>query len=85
MNGFLDPGRISSYSRRWLQLSRSSRDRRIAVSTGGDTAVLFLSTPVLFLGPKIGFKHFGKCFGVALIGPYVLAIVAGGLIGPPDN
>jgi hypothetical protein len=53
----------------------------IAVSTGGTLVSLLLSTAVLFLGPRIGFKHFGKWSGVALIGTYVLAIVAGGFIG----
>jgi hypothetical protein len=53
----------------------------IAVSTGGTLLSLLLSTAVLFLGPRIGFRHFGKWSGVALIGTYVFAIVAGGLIG----
>jgi hypothetical protein len=53
----------------------------ITVSTGGTLLSLLLSTAVLFLGPSIGFKHFGKWSGVALIGTYVLAVIAGGLIG----
>jgi hypothetical protein len=53
----------------------------IAVSTGGTLLSLLLSTAVLFLGPRMGFRHFGKWSGVALIGTYVFAIVAGGLIG----
>jgi len=53
----------------------------IAVSTGGTLVSLILSTAVLFLGPRIGFEHFGKWSGVALIGTYVFAIIAGGLIG----
>jgi hypothetical protein len=53
----------------------------IAVSTGGTFLSLLLSTVVLFFGPRIGFKHFGRWSGVALIGTYVLAVVAGGLIG----
>ncbi len=53
----------------------------IAVSTGGTLVSLLLSTAVLFLGPRIGFEHFGKWSGVALIGTYVFAIIAGGLIG----
>jgi hypothetical protein len=53
----------------------------IAVSTSGTRLSLNLSTTVLVLGPRIGFEHFGKCSGVALIGSYVLAIVVGGLIG----
>jgi hypothetical protein len=53
----------------------------IAVSTGGTLISLGLSTAVLFLGPRLGFEHFGKWSGIALIGTYVIAIVAGGLIG----
>jgi hypothetical protein len=53
----------------------------IAVSTGGTLLSLLLSTAVLFLGPRIGFKHFGQWSGIALIGTYTLAIIAGGLIG----
>lgn len=53
----------------------------IAISTGGTMLSLLLSTAVLFFGPRIGFDHFGKWSGVALIGAYVLAIIAGGLIG----
>jgi hypothetical protein len=53
----------------------------IAVSTGGTLLSLLLSTAVLFLGPRIGFQHFGQLRGVALIGTYILAIIAGGLIG----
>ena len=53
----------------------------IAVSTGGTLVSLLLSTAVFFLGTRIGAKHFGTWSGVALIGTYVLGIVAGGLIG----
>lgn len=53
----------------------------IAVSIGGTLLSLLLSTAVLYLGPRMGFKYLGKWSGVALIGTYVLAIVAGGLIG----
>ena len=53
----------------------------IAVSTGGTLVSLFLSTAVLFLGPRISFEHFGKWSGVALIGAYVFSIVVGGFIG----
>lgn len=53
----------------------------IAISTGGTLLSLLLSTAVLFLGPKIGFEHFGKWAGVALIGTYILAALAGGVIG----
>jgi hypothetical protein len=53
----------------------------IAVSTGGTLLSLLLSTAVLFLGPRIGFQHFGQWRGIALIGAYILAVIAGGLIG----
>jgi hypothetical protein len=53
----------------------------ITVSTAGSLLSLLLSTAVLYLGPRIGFGHFGKWAGVALIGTYAFAIAAGGLIG----
>jgi len=53
----------------------------IAVSTGGTLLSLLLSTAVLYLGPRIGFKHLGQWSGVALMGAYVLSTIAGGLIG----
>jgi len=53
----------------------------IAVSTGGTLLSLLLSTAVLFLGPRIGFQHFGQLRSVVLIGAYILAIIAGGIIG----
>ena len=53
----------------------------IAVSTGGTLISLGLSTAVLWLGLRLGFEHFGKWSGVALIVAYVMAIIAGGSIG----
>ena len=53
----------------------------IVASTGGTLLSLLLSTAVLFVGPRIGFQHFGQWRGIALIGTYILIIIAGGLIG----
>ena len=53
----------------------------MALSTGGTLLSLLLSTAVLFLAPRMGFEHLGTWSGVALIGTYVLAIVAGAFIG----
>ena len=53
----------------------------IVGSTGGTLLSLLFSTAVLYFGPRIGFKHFGKWYGIALIATYFLAIIAGGFIG----
>lgn len=53
----------------------------MAVSTGGTLLSLCLSTAILFLGPRIELQRFGSWTGVALIASYVLAVIAGGLIG----
>ena len=53
----------------------------IAVSTGGTLLSFCLSTAILFLGPRIGLQHFGSRSGVALSASYVLAAIAGGVIG----
>jgi hypothetical protein len=52
----------------------------IFTATAG-TVSLLLSTAVLYLSPRIGFKHLEEWAGVVLIGTYIFAIIAGGLIG----
>jgi len=42
---------------------------------------LFLSTAVLYLGPRIGLQRLGRWSGIALIGAYLLAISVGAPIG----
>ena len=69
-----------------IVLVRFQRFRRtglyaITISTTATIVSLFLSTAVLYLGPKAGLQQLGRWSGIALIGAYVLAIVVGAPIG----
>jgi len=53
----------------------------IAISTTATVVSLFLSTVVLYVGPRIGLQRLGRWSGIALIGAYLIAIGVGALIG----
>ena len=53
----------------------------ISISTTATLLSFFLSTPVLYLGPRIGAQWMGRWSGVVLMGAYLLAIGIGALIG----
>jgi len=53
----------------------------IIISTTATVVSFFLSTAVLYLGPRIGLQGLRRWSGIALIGAYVLAIGVGAAIG----
>ena len=54
----------------------------ITVSSAGTLVSLVLSSAALYLGPRVGFlQHLGSWSGVVLIGGYLAAVVAGGVVG----
>jgi hypothetical protein len=53
----------------------------ISVSTTATLASFFLSTAILYLGPRIGTQWMGRWAGVVLTGAYLLAIGVGALVG----
>ena len=53
----------------------------MTVSTGGTLLSFLLSTAILYLGPRIGLQRSGGWSGIALIAIYILAVIAGGMVG----
>jgi hypothetical protein len=53
----------------------------ISVSTTATLVSFFLSTAILYLGPRIGAQWMGRWAAVVLMGAYLLAIGVGALVG----